>query len=106
MSDCCPGCLTQADSLIAAIEGNDAGMKYSDLILACKMLCNSRDAWRKDFEAERGKVKEFWGILVMLKRELDDHVSNPSRYELPKDAWEEAAKRAELMNPFSAQPVA
>lgn len=40
----------QGDSLIAAIEGNFAGMSKDDLIATCEMLTSGRASWRKDAE--------------------------------------------------------
>lgn len=40
----------QERSLIAAIEGNRAGMSHSDLVLTCNMLERGRAAWRKECE--------------------------------------------------------
>lgn len=48
---------------------------------------------------DESKSKELWQILVMLKRELDPHDTNPDKFELPKSAWDEAVKRAKLVNP-------
>lgn len=39
-----------ANSLIAAIEGDYAGMSHADLVLTCKMLYRGREAWRKEME--------------------------------------------------------
>lgn len=46
---------------------------------------------------------DYHGILVMLKREMDDHVSDPTKYELPKTAWAEAV---EIFNKMPSPAVA
>lgn len=38
-------------SLVAAIEGNYAGMSHADLVLTCEMLERGRTVWRKEAEA-------------------------------------------------------
>lgn len=38
------------ESLIAAIDGNLAGMSHADLVLTCKMLTRGRAAWQKECE--------------------------------------------------------
>lgn len=77
---------TNGDSLVAAIEGNLAGMAHSDLVLTCQMLERGRMVWRKEAEALRT-------TLVMLKRELDSHISDPTKYEFPRSAWDEVLRR-------------
>lgn len=81
-----PPAHNSAASLVAAIEGNLAGMAHSDLVLTCKMLEGGRAKWRKEAEALQA-------TLVMLKRELDPHISDPTKYELPRSAWDEAVRR-------------
>lgn len=61
-------------------------MAHSDLVLTCQMLERGRATWRKEAEA----LKE---TLVMLKRELDPHISDATKYELPRQAWEEVLRR-------------
>lgn len=73
-------------SLVAALEGNLNGMAHSDLVLTCQMLERGRATWRKEAE-------DLKATLVMLKRELDPHISDPSKYELPRSAWEEVVRR-------------
>lgn len=75
-----------ADSLVAAIEGNLNGMAHGDLVLTCKMLERGRATWRKEAEA-------LHATLVMLKRELDPHIIDPMKYELPRSAWKEVVRR-------------
>jgi hypothetical protein len=55
-----------------------------------RVVTNWRDA-KHDGEE---KAKALWPILVMLKRELDEHSSNPNKLELPKTAWVTAVNRA------------
>lgn len=71
---------------MAAIEGNLNGMAHGDLVLTCQMLSRGRATWRKEAEA-------LHATLVMLKRELDPHISDPAKYELPRSAWEEVVRR-------------
>lgn len=52
------------ESLVAAIEGDYARMRHSDLVLTCRMLERGRGQWRVEAE-------ELKATLVMLKRELD-----------------------------------
>ena len=75
-----------ADSLVAAIDGNLNGMAHGDLVLTCQMLERGRAIWRKEAEALKA-------TLVMLKRELDPHISDATKYELPRSAWEEVMRR-------------
>jgi hypothetical protein len=77
---------TKEESLIAAIDGNLNGMSHSDLVLTCQMLERGRAAWRKESEQLRQ-------TLVMIKRELDDHISDDSKYEMPRSVWDEVVKR-------------
>jgi hypothetical protein len=48
---------TEGDSLIAAIEGNFAGMSHSDLVLTCEMLTRGREQWRKEAEELKAKLE-------------------------------------------------
>lgn len=47
-----------ADSLIAAIEGNFKGMSHSDLVLTCEMLTRGREAWKKEAEELKAKLEK------------------------------------------------
>ena len=76
----------QEDSLVAAIEGDLNGMAHGDLVLTCQMLKRGRETWRKEAES----LKK---TLVMLNRELDPHVSDPGKLELPRSAWDEVVRR-------------
>lgn len=77
---------TSINSLTAALEGNLSGMAHGDLVLTCQMLERGRATWRKEAEALKA-------TLVMLKRELDPHTSDPTKYELPRSAWAEVLQR-------------
>jgi hypothetical protein len=48
---------------------------------------------------DQEKIEGLWQILVMLKRELDPHPNNPTKFELPRDAWREACRRAQEIIP-------
>jgi hypothetical protein len=43
----------------------------------------------------RGRHTVFWKTILMLRRELDQHVSDKAKLELPKWAWSEAVRRCE-----------
>jgi len=49
---------TKEDSLVAAIEGNRAGMAHTDLVLTCNMLERGRAVWRKEAEEAQQRVRE------------------------------------------------
>lgn len=44
-----------ADSLVAAIDGNLSGMAKADLVLTCEMLERGRAQWRKEAEELKDK---------------------------------------------------
>lgn len=73
-------------SLVAAIEGDLSGMSKENLVLTCEMLERGRAAWRKDAE-------DYRATLVMLRRELDTHSLDDSKYEFPKSVWQEVLRR-------------
>lgn len=50
--------MNQTDSLVAAIEGNYAGMKHSDLVLTCEMLARGREGWRKEAEQAQAQYNQ------------------------------------------------
>lgn len=87
----------QEKSLLSAIEGSYERMSHSDLVMTCNMLSRGRTAWQREYESQKLKSEKLWNILVMLKRDLDSHVTNPNKLELTKQSWYEAVKRAEAV---------
>lgn len=50
--------------------------------------------------SDADRVRELWKILVMIKRDLDNHVEDSTMLELPRKTWDEAVRRAVELTPF------
>lgn len=83
LGDIAVGCWD--DPTVGKVDGalsHETRLKYKDMLRAL-------------FVDNPKELTALRGTLVMLKRELDPHISDPLKYELPKTAWEEVARRHE-----------
>ncbi len=69
-------------------------MHQEELARTTRNAIETSKALRAQVEEARKDGEELHRILVMLKRELDKHPTDSTKYELPKEAWDEAVRRA------------
>jgi len=82
MAECCPGCLTSVNSLVAAIEGNYSGMSKADLVLTCNMLLKGREAWRKEYDSLKARLDNASCLLACPGRGDCEHfIGLPSVFD-------------------------
>lgn len=78
--------ICSVDSLVAAIEGNYAGMAHSDLVMTCQMLERGRAAWRADAERMKPVIEHYLKRAKHLRdqSEIDrcESALNPPNSEL------------------------
>ena len=91
----------EEDSLIAAIDGNDAGMSKDDLVLTVQMLRNGRKLWMDEahqLRGERDTLIAAFDFLGVPKSELTTKLVIAKVHELKAELERVKAQNAALMD--------